>query len=1050
MPLPFTAVCDLLESAHKLSVARENNAHVVVAWFKRNRDSIKAHDTNLAALLSTLLPDKRTDRVYCIQARSLEKIIGRAFFLGSSRIAELAQYRQPGLCVDLADCVARVLTITPNPALHEGQQVTVEEIDEILHSLAAGVKWSSPAIRASQSTLTPTTREDLEKLYRRFNAIEAKWFTRLVLKNYKPLVLDPPLVYRLCDPILPSVLKIHDDFTTAIHAVQATRGSHLSNSAGNMSREHLLGLIKPQLGIKVGRQQWLKGRSIKHCLDMGRGRMSVEDKIDGEYCQVHVDISKGDRCIQIFSKSGKDSTEDRVTLHGAIKESLRVGKLDTKIKTGCILEGELVVYDDSQHKILPFHKIRKHVARRGRFLNTEQDSLPGPNEHLMIIYYDILLLDNHSLINTRHSERFKILSDLIFCRTGWAELVHREVIDFNHSMGASNLRKAFARTILSRKEGLVLRADDPYFNFSDIQRPFSSSCIKLKKEYIGNFGDVGDFAVVGARYDAAKAREYRIPGLKWTHFYLGCLDNREQVRTWDAKPEFTVVNVVELNETMLRDVFFNAHHQSVPYTQNDYSILQLAPGVEQGAPMDVVFTTPLVFDLRCFSFDRVGNTGFWSLRFPNVTKVHFDRDFTDAVSFQQLQEMAKDATSAKELEDSQENFQWIAKLEAADPRGIGVDAVSQLTMTTMPTPSPRRSSQSSVVSWRGMSPVVTRRPATALEPQRAASIENPSHFPTKSVVSFSDSSQTDGNISVTQPKPKRVSYSVQLQPSKRQKPQKPAEQTKAMETSKQTQSPQIRTPFAEIDGNSQCDSLSQSAISRHDSQPKPEIIDLTSSPDISFKAAAVPVEMQPRQITREISQIEDATALKSVNNKEQQTDCEDQRSREFGETKTTHQSPQTEPAEIGQRDINISSNICEYAGDKCCLASYTILMNENITCNGTQIQSLLRQHGVLDATQSAGAWLQQEENGILGNEVSESKKPVIWLVDTIDEREKTKSELRLVNERRESLRKGKRKWITVYDWRVLSNLKTMEDETIKQKYYDGWHDPWRRWYCGIV
>ena len=112
MPLPFSLVCDLLEQAHKLSTARKSNAQVVTSWFVRSRGRINAHDTDLAALLSTLLPEKRTDRVYCIQAATLEKIIGRAFLLGSSRIAELAVYKQPGLGVDLGDCVARLLTIT--------------------------------------------------------------------------------------------------------------------------------------------------------------------------------------------------------------------------------------------------------------------------------------------------------------------------------------------------------------------------------------------------------------------------------------------------------------------------------------------------------------------------------------------------------------------------------------------------------------------------------------------------------------------------------------------------------------------------------------------------------------------------------------------------------------------------------------------------------------------------------------------------------------------------------------------------------------------------
>ncbi|KAL6360460.1 hypothetical protein LRP88_06166 [Fusarium phalaenopsidis] len=292
-----------------------------------------------------------------------------------------------------------------------------------------------------------------------------------------------------------------------------------------------------------------------------------------------------------------------------------------------------------------------------------------------MVYYDVLLLEDQSLINLRHSERFKILSGLITYRKGWSELVQRQVIDFGHNLGASSLRKAFALTILARKEGLVLKPDGPYFDFADQRRKFSSCCIKLKKEYIGNFGDVGDFAVVGARYDPAKATTYRIPGLKWTHFYLGCLDNREAVKQWNAKPEFTIVNVVELNETILREVVTYANPQPVAAEENDQLTLTLAPGVEQGLPLTFVFTKPLVFDLRCFSFDKVGNTGFWSLRFPSVTKVHFDRDFTDTISFEQLQAMAKDATTASELEDSQENLQWIAKLEGADPRGIAVDAI---------------------------------------------------------------------------------------------------------------------------------------------------------------------------------------------------------------------------------------------------------------------------------------------------------------------------------------------------------------------------------------
>lgn len=112
MPLPFEIVCELLEECHNLAVERKSHAAPVEAWFRRHRGRVDAHDSSVVALLSTLLPDKRSDRVYCIQAPRLEKVIGRGLSLGSSRIADLARYRQPGNASDLGDCVERVLTIT--------------------------------------------------------------------------------------------------------------------------------------------------------------------------------------------------------------------------------------------------------------------------------------------------------------------------------------------------------------------------------------------------------------------------------------------------------------------------------------------------------------------------------------------------------------------------------------------------------------------------------------------------------------------------------------------------------------------------------------------------------------------------------------------------------------------------------------------------------------------------------------------------------------------------------------------------------------------------
>ncbi|CAG1985471.1 unnamed protein product [Fusarium graminearum] len=931
MPLPFSSICELLDQCYTLSLTRKSCASIVIDWFDRHRNYVDAHDTSLSALLSTLLPDKRTDRVYCIQAPSLERIIGRACLLGASRIAELARYRQPGSGVDLADCVHRILTVTPNPGYSQRDLVTVEEIDELLHSLASKVSWSSPSIRASQASMTPANRTDVELMYRRLSAVEARWFTRLILKRYQPLVLDPHLIYRLCDPLLPCVLKVQDDFATAITTTQTLRRRLIPNSGRQTPREQIMGTVKPQLGIKIGRQPWIKGRSIKHCLDMGHGRMSVEEKIDGEYCQIHIDPNKGDRCIQIFSKSGKDSTEDRVALHGTIIESLKIGQPDARVTKGCILEGELVV-------------------------------------------------------------------------KGWAELVPRQVVDFGQPLGVSALRKTFALTILARKEGLVLKPDEPYFDFKDQRRKFSSCCIKLKKEYIGNFGDVGDFAVVGAKYDSAKTISYRIPGLKLTHFYVGCLDNRESVRSWKAKPEFTIVNVVELNETLLREVVTYSNPEPVAPRDNEAIILKQAPGVEQGLPPTAIFTKPLVFDIKCFSFDRMGSTGFWSLRFPSVTKVHFDRDFTDTISFEQLQKLAKDATTAAALEDSQENLQWIAKLEAADPRGIAVDAASQLTVTTMPTPSPRKSTQNTTSTWSPTSPLTTRSPAGNIDsPCRDRVGRSSPLILSTAVATLPTPAAPLDSPTGQRAKQKRDPLIIQpAPPHKRPKlyTESPSKDKHPLDSAT---SSQPRQPLNGVNDNSRsqpvmitCASLSTSG---------------SDSDENNAPGSAPCVDL--------------ATSVPSGNDLE--TDAE------------------------LRRDIPVNNIVstgtkgCIYANEECAFVKTDMLISPGLL-NNPIAKTLLELHGIENPVENLDAWLEQKKSGKLRETGISSTK--IFLLCQSDEKEATKSLFDKIQKVREWIPHRLQNWIHVYDWRVLQHVTVQEDDTVQPKDYDGFHTPWQRWRIG--
>jgi DNA ligase 4 len=153
-----------------------------------------------------------------------------------------------------------------------------------------------------------------------------------------------------------------------------------------------------------------KARNIKHCCQLVRPRrINVERKYNGEYCQIHIDLSKASDSIKIFSKSGKDSTIDRIRFYRALRESLELNTVNCRIKRLCILERELLVWTDVDERIEPFHKIRKHVKRSGRSIGTARDSPVDSNEHLIIMFFDILLLDDIVCIGEPHDKRRQLL-----------------------------------------------------------------------------------------------------------------------------------------------------------------------------------------------------------------------------------------------------------------------------------------------------------------------------------------------------------------------------------------------------------------------------------------------------------------------------------------------------------------------------------------------------------------------------------------------------------------------------------------------------------------
>lgn len=316
---------------------------------------------------------RRTDRVYNIQAPSLSRLLRRCLSLGRGRWEQLEQWKIPGRG-DLGECVERVQSEAENVVPFNA--VTLEEVDETLENIAKACRFSAPSVKERPSGSDLDNCEGLRRIYMRLQSRETKWFTRMILKDYGILDLKEGMVLACLDSRLPAMVKAQDDFESAVKSLRDLKmhGRPVEGKSIMEGKSNLTAPM-PRIGTKVGRTVYLKGRSINHAVQIIHGRtMSVERKYDGEYCQVHVDLSKGEQCIQIFSKTGKDSTADKVGLHKQIRDSLRLGQADCGFSRHCILEGEMVVWDDKKNCIAGFHKIRKHVSRSGSFLGTALDS----------------------------------------------------------------------------------------------------------------------------------------------------------------------------------------------------------------------------------------------------------------------------------------------------------------------------------------------------------------------------------------------------------------------------------------------------------------------------------------------------------------------------------------------------------------------------------------------------------------------------------------------------------------------------------------------------
>ena len=131
MPFLFSYVCDLLQALddnQRTKTGQKPTADIVEEWFTKHRSLINRDDHDDTALLSTLFPEKRTDRVFRYGLKRLEGIIGRGLGLGMTRKEELGRHADAKWSMDLAESVERILRDTVRDAILDARFVVLQVI----------------------------------------------------------------------------------------------------------------------------------------------------------------------------------------------------------------------------------------------------------------------------------------------------------------------------------------------------------------------------------------------------------------------------------------------------------------------------------------------------------------------------------------------------------------------------------------------------------------------------------------------------------------------------------------------------------------------------------------------------------------------------------------------------------------------------------------------------------------------------------------------------------------------------------------------------------
>ncbi|KAI9820978.1 MAG: DNA ligase (ATP) [Thelocarpon impressellum] len=592
---------------HGLS-PNEARRHIIERFISRWRKEV---GPDIYPALRLIVPEKDRDRaMYGLKEKAIAKLLVKVMKIdkNSEDGFSLLNWKLPAqsaagrMAGDFAGRCFEV--ISKRPMRTKVGDMTVAQVNELLDRLAAAQR------EGEQVTI-------FEDFYRRMNPEELMWLVRVILRQMKVGATERT-IFDIWHPDAENLFNVSSSLRRVCWELYDTSVRLEGDDTGIA----LMQCFQPQLAQ-------FQMYSLEKMVDRMRPTEDddafwIEEKLDGERMQLHMiedDTMPGGMRFGFWSRKAKDYTylygsgfqDENAALTRHIKYAFNKGVHNL------ILDGEMITWDPEQDAMVPFGTLKTAA------LSESRNPFSGGQRPLFKVF-DLLYLNGESIAGYTLRDRRRALEASI-------NAVHRrlEVHSYVEAHSAAEIDPMLRQVVAEASEGLVLKNPRSMYRLNER----NDDWMKVKPEYMNEFGESLDCVIVGGYYGSGKR------GGNLSSFLCGLRVDEKQIRQ-GANPMkcysffkvgggFTAADYAAIRHQT--DGKWKTWDPKRPPTD----MVALAGGDLQHERPDVWIRPDESVVVSAKAAEVVSTDKFQvglTLRFPRFKKLRTDRDWTSALSIQ--------------------------------------------------------------------------------------------------------------------------------------------------------------------------------------------------------------------------------------------------------------------------------------------------------------------------------------------------------------------------------------------------------------------------------